>query len=98
MNITEKQLSDARLANSTLRVVLQRTIGERDKAEMRVCDLDRALRVAIVTMASVWPEDFLAAFGKDKLSEIVDSQKVTEDFKVEDMMVDVLCNPEWETR
>jgi Fe-S-cluster containining protein len=62
---------------------------ELDRALARVADLKRAVKVATVTMASVWPEDFRAAFNDAELMTMVaDTKPATEadDFAVEAAM------------
>jgi len=58
----------------------------------RVEVLEEALCVAVVTMASVWPDDFRTAFGDEKIMEFVDNTKPDEDFRVENYMKEVIVD------
>ena len=65
-----------------------------EAAEARVKELERGLEVAIVTMASVWEDDFIKVFGDNALAEMIIRTKPKKDFRVEELMRDILTRNE----
>jgi hypothetical protein len=52
--------------------------------------LEYALKVAVVAMSSVWPDDFFDRFGGERFQEILEETRPTSRYRIQDFMFETL--------